>query len=118
MNFEKSIEKDNIRRVISYIKRNIDQKLTTTSLAKIAGLGQTTFFKVFKECTSQSPIDYVMHERIRQAKILIQKNKLNLQEIAFQCGFNSYEYFCSIFKKIEQMKPSDFKRKTFSMAKA
>ena len=117
MNFEKSIDKDNIRRVIAYIKRNIDQKLTTTSLAKIAGLGQTTFFKVFKECTGKSPIDYVMHERIRQARILIQKDKLNLQEIAFQCGFNSYEYFCSIFKKIEKTKPTDFKRRTYALAK-
>lgn len=110
-NFEKSIEDDRIYRVIQYINNHIDQKLTTASLAKIAGLGQTTFFKVFKQSTGHSPIDFIMNERIRKAKILIQKNKLSLQEIAFRCGFNSYEYFCSTFKKMEKVKPSALRRR-------
>lgn len=117
MTFEKSISDNGIRRVISYIKNNIDQKITTASLAKVAGLGQTTFFKLFKECTGHTPIDYILNERIRQSKILIQKDKLSLQEIAFRCGFNSYEYFCSSFKKIEKMKPSDLKRRKYASVK-
>ncbi|MEM1323604.1 MAG: helix-turn-helix domain-containing protein [Bacteroidota bacterium] len=109
-NFEKSIFDKGIRRVISHIKSHINQKLTTSSLAKIAGLGQTTFFKVFKEATGRTPVDYILQERIRQAKILIQKGKYPLQEVAFRCGFNSYEYFCSSFKRSEQIKPSHFRR--------
>lgn len=110
-NFEKSIGDDSIRKVISYINHNIDQKLTTQFLASMAGMGQTTFFKVFKRSTGQTPVEYMLGERIRQAKILIQKGRLNLQEIAYRCGFNSYEYFCMSFKKIEKMKPSEFKKR-------
>lgn len=110
MNFEKKIYNGDIRKVVSYIKSNINKKITTESLAKIAGLGQTTFFKVFKKSIGKSPIDFILHERIRQSKVMIKKNKLSLQEIAFKCGFNSYEYFCSSFKKIENQKPTEFKR--------
>lgn len=109
-NFEKSIGDDSIRKVISYINHNIDQKLSTQFLASMAGMGQTTFFKVFKRSTGQTPVEYMLGERIRQAKILIRKGKLNLQEIAYRCGFNSYEYFCLSFKKIEKMKPTEFKK--------
>jgi len=109
-NFEKTIDNDKIYKVVRYIHNNIGQKISTTALARVAGMGQTTFFKVFKESTGHSPIDFIMKERIRKAKILIQKNKLSLQEVAYKCGFNSYEYFCSRFKKLEKIKPSDFKK--------
>lgn len=109
-NFEKSISDASIRKVTTYIARNISQKLTTASLTKMAGMGQTTFFKLFKKSTGMTPVEYILQERIRQAKIMIQKGRMNLQEIAFKSGFNSYEYFCSSFKKIENVKPSEFKR--------
>lgn len=114
-NFEKSVDVESIQKVIVHIRRNIGEKLTTASLAKVAGLGQTTFFKEFKKATGHSPIDYVLRERLRQAKMLIQLGKFSLQEVAFKCGFNSYEYFCTSFKKIEQMKPSDLQRNTYSI---
>jgi len=113
-NFDKSIGDERIYKVIKYINSNIGEKLSSSGLAKVAGMGQTTFFKVFKDATGHSPIDFVMNERIRRAKILLKKNKLSLQEIAYRCGFNSYEYFCSSFKKVEHMKPSEFKRKSTS----
>lgn len=109
-NFENNISDHNIRKVISFINHNIDKKLTVMALAKIAGMGQTTFFKVFKKSVGLTPTDYILQERIRQAKIMIQKGRMPLQEIAFKCGFNSYEYFCSSFKKNEKMKPTDFKK--------
>ncbi|MEM6805516.1 MAG: AraC family transcriptional regulator, partial [Bacteroidota bacterium] len=108
--FERSIEDDSIRKVVRYIRNNIDQKLTAAELSQIAGMGQTTFFKMFKKCSGKSPVDFILHERIRQAKIMIQKGRMNLQEIAYKSGFNSYEYFCSSFKKIEGRKPTEFKQ--------
>ena len=109
-NFERSIANDTIRNVVQYIRRNIDQKLLSPTLAAIAGLGQTTFFKAFKEHTGYSPADFVLRERVAQSKILIEKGAYTLQEIAFKCGFNSYGYFCSCFKKIENAKPSEYRK--------
>lgn len=109
--FDKSINDDNMRKVISHIRLNIDKKITTESLAKLAGVGQTTFFKLFKSATGRTPIEYILQERIKKAKVMIQKSKFTLKEIAFKCGFNSYEYFCSSFKKQEQLKPSEFRKR-------
>lgn len=108
-NFEKSIFDIDIRKAIQFIKNDVQQKFTVPALARVTGLGQTMFYKKFKEATGRSPAEYILHERIRQAKILINKGKYTLQEIAFKCGFNSYEYFCSQFKKFEKQRPSEFK---------
>jgi AraC-like DNA-binding protein len=110
LNFGNSIFDDSIRKVISHIKSDVAQNITVSQLANIASLGQTTFYKLFKKETGRTPVDYILHERIRQAKVLISKQQFSFQEIAYKCGFNSYEYFCSSFKKLEKKKPSDYKR--------
>jgi len=109
-NFESSVEDEQMRKVIAHIRGNLTQKLTTASLLSVAGMGQTTFFKAFKEATGYSPTDFVKRERINQAKMYMQIGRLGLQEIAYKCGFNSYEYFCSSFRKIEGKKPTEFQK--------
>ena len=108
-NFEIKVHNTAIQKSIVYIKNNIKDKITVEQLAKISGYGLTTFYKKFKAATSLSPVEYILEERIRQSKILILKQQLGLKEIAFTCGFNSYEYFCNSFKKIEKIKPTVFK---------
>jgi len=109
-NLEETIKDLDIKRSIEYIKHNFNQKLNIDTLAEISGLGNTTFFKKFKKETHLSPMDYVLNTRLEHAKVLMKKNENTLKEIAFKSGFNSYEYFCIAFKKIENMKPSEFKK--------
>ncbi len=110
LNFAYSIHDEIIRKIVAHIKSNIEKKISVPKLASIAGLGQTTFYKTFKKETGQTPAEYIVNERIRQAKILVNMDNFSLQQIAFKCGFNSYEYFCSSFKKIENVKPSEYKK--------
>ncbi len=109
-NLNESVEDDKIRKVTTYITNNLEQRLTVHKLSEIAGMGQTSLYNKFKSATGLSPNEYVLQERINHAKVLIQKNRISLKEVAFQCGFNSYEYFSSTFKKVEKTKPSEFKR--------
>lgn len=115
-NFEQQVADRSIQRSIAYIRSHLGQKITVEQLAQVSGVGLTTFFKRFKRATGLSPVDYLLRERIKQSKILILKNQINLKEVAYRCGFNSYEYFCSCFKKIEREKPTEFKRKRIAQA--
>ena len=108
-NFEEKVVNRGIQKSIRYIKSRLQHKITVKELATLSGLGVTSFNNKFKETTGCSPIEYLFKERISHAKILILKEEMSLKEIAFSCGFNSYEYFCSSFKKTEQVKPSQFR---------
>lgn len=110
-NFQEKIGDQKIQNCISYVRKNLHSKITVEEMAKISGLGTTTFFKKFKNATNLSPIDFLLKERIKLSKVLILKNRYALKEIAFKCGFNSYEYFCSRFKDLEKIRPSEFKKR-------
>ncbi|MEL6721236.1 MAG: helix-turn-helix domain-containing protein [Bacteroidota bacterium] len=113
-NFEQKIADESIQRSVHYINNHLAHKITVEQLAKISKLGTTTFFKRFKNSIGLSPVEYILNERIKQSKILMLKNQLGLKEIAYRCGFNSYEYFCNSFKKIENMRPKDYRRNNAS----
>lgn len=113
-NTEDSVVDPSIKKSIDHMKNNLDKKILIEDLAGISGLGNTTYFKRFKEVTGSTPVEYLLKLRLNHAKVLIKKNKLPLKEIAFKSGFNSYEYFCSIFKKEEKMKPMEYKKKSTS----
>ncbi|MBX2826528.1 MAG: AraC family transcriptional regulator [Flavobacteriaceae bacterium] len=109
-NIEDTIKDPAIQKCVQYVSNNIDGKITVDEMVVIAGMGNTTFFKKFKEATGASPVEYILKRRINHAKMLIKKNELSLKEVAFNSGFNSYEYFCSMFRKVEGQKPSQFRK--------
>lgn len=109
-NLESKVEAKEIRKSIAYIRNHLDQKISVDQLADVSDMGITTFYKKFKAETGYSPADYILRERIGLSKIMIQKGHTVLKEVAFRSGFNSYEYFCNSFKKLEKIKPVEYRR--------
>lgn len=98
-----------VQKGIAHIRDNLGQKITIAQLCRVSGLGPTTLYHRFKDATGKAPVEYILCERMELAKILIQKDEWGLKRIAFHCGFNSYEYFCTSFKKMEGLRPSDYR---------
>lgn len=56
-----------------------------------------------------TPQRYLTECRLQMAKtLLVQDNDLSIAEIAMQCGFNSNQYFSSVFKREAGLAPSQF----------
>jgi AraC-like DNA-binding protein len=78
--------KSRIGFVADYIKKNLHQKLSIDTIAKMAYVSKSNFFKMFKEELGLSPNEYITQERIKKAKeLLIQNNSVS--ETAFSTGF-------------------------------
>ncbi|MEO0899777.1 MAG: AraC family transcriptional regulator N-terminal domain-containing protein [Bacteroidota bacterium] len=108
-NCYENISNPHIQRVLLYIKNNLKNKLTIDELARVSELGKTSFFNKFKEIIGMSPVSYIQKERIKQAQSLI-LDYPNLQHVAFECGFNTYEHFCKSFKRETGFSPMRFKQ--------
>lgn len=99
-------------KIKSYVKKNLQRKIT------LASVSESTFFSpvhcenVFKKETGSSIIDYVLGERIREAKALITERSLSLQRIAEAVGFTDYNYFSRVFKKRTGLSPKEYSRKS------
>ena len=96
--------------ILEYLNKNIANKIT------LADIGALTFFSpvycdtVFKRDTGSSIIDYLLGQRVAEAKKLLIEGILSLGEIARKTGFEDSNYFSRVFKKRTGYTPTQFKR--------
>ena len=96
--------------IISYIQKNLDRNLNTRMLADIAGLSPGYMCKLFKETTGYSLVKYINKCRVDAAKKMLAEEGKKVKDVAKSLNFKDEFYFSRVFKNIEGVSPSDFKR--------
>ncbi|SEB54389.1 AraC-type DNA-binding protein [Tenacibaculum sp. MAR_2009_124] len=81
-----------------FIKENIYRQIYVDELADLFSLS-TAYFKIwFKQNFGIPPNTYVSRIKIQRAKELMKTN-CQVTKIAFELGYNSSQYFSTVFKK-------------------
>ncbi|WP_425501862.1 helix-turn-helix domain-containing protein [Paraliobacillus salinarum] len=80
------------------------------TLAKKANSSTYHFIRTFTKETGVTPYQYVMNTRIAAARFLLKASDASIKDIAFSTGFQSESSFCTCFKKIEQLTPSQYRK--------
>lgn len=107
--FNKS-QRQKLKDVLSYIRKNIDKNITLEELAEVSGMSPRYFCRVFKSMTGRTPIEYVNYYRIETASQMLITTGENVTDIALNCGFNDMSYFSKTFKKLKGISPSKFRQ--------
>ncbi|RFZ86147.1 AraC family transcriptional regulator [Shinella sp. WSJ-2] len=81
-----------IQRAIDWIKANSREKVSIDLLAKIAGMGVTTFHRRFKSVTNLSPGAYHKMVRLHEARRLLLEAR-TVSSVAFAVGYESASQF-------------------------
>ena len=95
--------------VMEYIDKNYKNDITLVDLADLVDLSPQYLCRLFKECLSIRPFEYLARKRVQQAKILLLEGKWNINEIASMVGYNDCSYFCAVFKRHEMLSPAEFR---------
>lgn len=99
-----------ISRVFDYIKGNIDNPdLRIDSFSKDVGMSRVQFYRKIKSITGKTPSTLILEIRMNAAADLIKKSDLNINEIAYQVGFNDSSYFGKCFKTYFGITPGEYK---------
>lgn len=93
-----------------YIRDNLSDKITLSELSKSTFYSPVYLETVFKKDTGKSIIDYLLDERINEAKNLLCEGILSLQDIAGSVGIYDYNYFSRIFKKKVGYTPTQYRK--------
>jgi len=106
---EKNIAKNKSRIgfVVDFIKKNLHQKLSIDSIAKMAYVSKSNFFKMFKDELGTSPNEFILQERINRAKELLASQN-SIKETAYQTGFSDTNYFTRVFKQLVGVTPKSY----------
>ncbi|SOE21087.1 AraC-type DNA-binding protein [Spirosomataceae bacterium TFI 002] len=102
---------DRISFIIKYIQEHLTEDLNIDQLSEKAYMSESSFYRIFKNEIGQTPNEFIIEERLKLAETLLSQNKLSVKEAYLSSGFNSFSYFCRIFKKKRNLSPSEFKEK-------
>ena len=100
-----------IDKAVDYIGENYASNLSIEILSGKFSMSPFYFSKLFKEYCSMSFVDYLTDVRIKKAIELFSDEKLRLNEIANQIGYNDANYFSRVFKKTIGMSPKEYRNK-------
>lgn len=93
-----------------YIQEHIQEELRVEDLARKALMSTYHFIRVFKKETNMTPHEYIIHYRLRIAKLLLKETDLSVNDICYESGFSSSSIFCAAFKKGVGMSPTAYRR--------
>lgn len=101
--------RDTIAMAIQFIGANYSKAITLQQIAEHCRLSASRFSAVFSSAMHCSPIAYRNRLRINRAMEMLTTTALDVQEVAFECGFHSLAQFRTLFRRATGQTPSDFR---------
>ena len=83
--------------------------ITVEEIAASVNLSPSYFTKLFKEATSFSPYDYLLHVRLEKAKELLEDMTVNIKDVGSSVGYRDSNYFTKVFKRIVGVTPTEYR---------
>lgn len=103
-------EKENENKIIRYIKEHYKEKLLLEDIAREFNYSVGHLCRKFKQDTGDTIIEYITKYRISIAmRLLFERRDANIEDIAFEVGFNDVQYFTKAFKKCVGMTPGKYR---------
>ncbi|MBT2729550.1 response regulator [Bacillus sp. ISL-75] len=99
-----------IREAIDYINNHLKNELTQKEVADHVHLNPSYLSVLFKEHVKLTFSEYVTRRRIQRAKDLLISTTLPINDIAEESGYKTAKYFIKIFKELEGMTPSSYRK--------
>ena len=99
-----------IQRVKAYIDERFAERLTLDEVAGRFYIDKHYLARLFKEQVGVTLTAYVQQVRITHAKQMLRFTDQRIEEIGAQCGIGDLNYFSRVFKKLEGVSPSEYRR--------
>lgn len=104
------LERVELTRVL--IQEAPGQDLTIPGLARVAGISESHFIRLFGDTYGVSPIRMLANRRMELACDLLLKG-LDVTEVSLAIGYSSLPTFCRRFKEVHGITPKEYKKRNF-----
>ncbi|HEX2539496.1 MAG TPA: AraC family transcriptional regulator [Caldimonas sp.] len=94
-----------LQEVIAFIDANLGANLSLASMSRQLSMSASTFARLFKGSTGETPHSFVLSRRVKRAELLL-GGDLPLSEIALSVGFASQSHFTEAFRRRTGRTPS------------
>lgn len=105
-----------LQRVLEHVRQNLGGELSVLDMARVVNMSQYYFSKLFKLSAGTTPHQYVMRQRVEQAKQLLREGQVTLLEVANLTGFETQSHFTSVFRRLVGITPKRYREMALSEA--
>ena len=104
-------EVERLKRFSEYVQENLSDEIRLEAAAKIAGMAPASFSRFFHKKTGQTFQNYLITQRLNEARVLLFQSQDNIIEISHKCGFNNLSNFNRHFKSRFGITPQQMREK-------
>lgn len=108
---------ENIRKAITFINSNYQQKITLDMLADYVGFSSSYFSRFFRQQTGMGFSQYLAHIRLHAASRDLINRGASSTQCALDNGFPNVKSFIEAFKKAYHCTPSHYKKQLERVSK-
>jgi len=102
-------ETHRMNKVYEYVMNNFKNKVSLAHVAAIANMTPTSFSRYFSSRVNKSFSDFLKEIRIEHACKLLKEEKMNIDVIGYECGFQTLSNFNKQFKMVIGKQPHHYR---------
>jgi len=88
----------------------LEQPLDVAAMAAHAGVSPRTFARRFREETGTTPLQWLLGQRVLEARRLLEESDLPVEAIAWRCGFGTAASLRDHFRRATATTPTAYRR--------
>jgi AraC-like DNA-binding protein len=95
---------------LAFLERNQTRPLLMADVAKVTGMSEDAFSRVFRQQLGRPPLQHLIRLRLSSARrLLVHEPNLPITDVAQRCGFDDPGHFTRLFRKHFGTPPGAFR---------
>lgn len=93
----------------NYLCENFRDDISLLDISSHCFVSPFHFSRIFKKFTSLTPHQYLQNIRLKHGEMQLTNTADSISDISFAAGFNSVEYFATVFRQKYKVNPSQYR---------
>ncbi|WP_163558489.1 helix-turn-helix domain-containing protein [Halomonas sp. NO4] len=100
-----------IRALQAWLHEHYAVPCPVEEMVQRSGLPESSFKRRFRNATGYSPLHYVQHLRVEEAKTLLERTAMPIDQVCLAVGYEEPAFFRRLFKRLTRITPGQYRRK-------
>jgi len=105
-----AVPDDLLRRAMNYLTEHLGDPINVTTMCAALHCARRTLERSFRTYYQTTPWEMLCRLRVQRAKLILTQTHHPIGRVAEMVGFNDAERFAVVFKRLEGLPPSQFRK--------
>lgn len=107
---DRQLTRRELGRLLEFIHANLGREMRVAELSRTIDLSPSHFIELFRRSLGTTPHQYLIRERVAEAKRLLASGRMSIAEVAYAVGFSSQSHFTEIFRRKVGISPKRYRQ--------